>query len=846
MASEYRNPYSKKYSKVTEKELHTVIPFTKNLKTPEAWGGVRAETDVLTKEYVAKFNADIESFESVMQNLTMKKREMTANQRKALKKIERGARTIADFKSSKEGADAFALARLKSGMEELLGGLSTMQKYNLLDEEYGIANHPADYAQGIYDLTAEYGQIIFQTGRRFNKELSKSNKLLYAYRLNQIDTLRKAYRQVGQTVQESPRYARRMDITLAALVSATLHCNITEAVERVELYRQYEGGPDVDEMTWDDFYNFAMGAYPQMQRDLDEQRAKEEEHRRKVDEVQRMIDISVAMRHILDANYAFYTGEHFEEGIYTDEDLVTKYTDENKHRWLTIFNELSQYPEAWNKINQSIAYLGDCLLNPLASFAKAISTMRVGTDLGLSFTDILGFPLASLMFELNLSMTSVDMLSKLTSVSTSFLIGSVSKLGSLLSGKGDDDEDGGGSGPSKFSKNHPVISGVMKLILNVVSIGLKAMAIGFSAVSSLISTAFSMFTGLLSSMLKMLKEIFKTSQIMEAVSNILSLCLTLFFLPFFTSFGNALLEAVFNILLWTRDNGMSFIEEHGNDYIEIFQAIGDFFIDNKENLMKIATEFIEIVCVMLIALAPDFMEFVGYMVDAFLDNKDVMFQMLSEGINVGNQLLQNNIFGMYMYYGTLFMSFIDTNADWIKSMFDMASGLVDSCLGAFSWIMDHMLLFCIAVGGAIGSLTALAGVAGLSRKLIEDILMEGVKRLGPIFLKFSGPVIKEYMKGTAFKAFMAGGLTGSAIGILLYSLFFSFGRGGYIPSTPGGLLAIVAEKETEYIIPESKMHLIRGHNNIVLSFNDDVYMLDNPTSEIKTIATQVTQTSHYR
>ena len=72
---------------------------------------------------------------------------------------------------------------------------------------------------------------------------------------------------------------------------------------------------------------------------------------------------------------------------------------------------------------------------------------------------------------------------------------------------------------------------------------------------------------------------------------------------------------------------------------------------------------------------------------------------------------------------------------------------------------------------------------------------------------------------------------GALIGELIYSMFFrSFEEGGYIPATPGGMLVLVAEKETEYIIPESKIHMIRGHNNLVIEVNGDVFAVDDPKS----------------
>jgi hypothetical protein len=42
----------------------------------------------------------------------------------------------------------------------------------------------------------------------------------------------------------------------------------------------------------------------------------------------------------------------------------------------------------------------------------------------------------------------------------------------------------------------------------------------------------------------------------------------------------------------------------------------------------------------------------------------------------------------------------------------------------------------------------------------------------------------------------------------------------------------VAEKETEYIIPESKINMIRGHNNLIIDINGDLYGVDDTKREI--------------
>lgn len=846
MASEYRNRYSKKYSKVSDKELHTVIPFTSDLAGDKHFNDLRRETVKISKEYVSHFNSDLDDFKTMIDHLTEQKSEMTNNERKALVKIKRGARTIADFNANADGMNAIALARLKSGMEELLGGISTMQKYGyILDNRY-----PDNTFNDVYDMTAEYGQLIFQTGRRFKKGMSDNN--LYNLRLKEIDTLRNLYRENEQYYSSAHfKYTHRMDVTLVAIVSATLHCNVTEAVERVEWYRRYQGGPDLTEMSMKDFYHFSEAVYPEIQRKLDEARAKAEARAKMLEEVQARVNIIVGMRDVLNANYRPYTDDPFEPSPFGEQDIWDQMTEEVEQEAgfdiKSVLKDVLYNPESMTKVANFISNIGESILNPLGAFAKAISKMQVGTDLGMSFSDLMGIPLASLFFTLNLSLTSINTLSSITSASTELLSGALTKAGKLMSGDDDDDDDdyGFGSG-SKSNSKWNIVTGIGKVVLSIVSVVLKGISIGFTVISSVISTGFSMFTGLLSSMLKMLKEIFKTSQVMEAISNILSLCLTMFFMPFFMTFGNALLETVFEILIWTRDNGMTFIQEYGETFIAIFVMIAEFFVDHKDQLLAIATEFIETVCASLLVLAPDFMQFVSYMMEAFVANKETLMNMLTEGINVGKELLANKIFQMYLYYGTLFMQFIDENADWIKKVFDEACGLVEVCLNAFSWVMDHLLLFCFALGGAIGTLSGLAGVAALTKNIVEDIISLGLKEMGPIFLKVAGPLAKEYLKSATFKAAIAGGITGSLLGLLFWHIFFSFGRGGYIPATPGGVLSIVAEKETEYIIPESKMYLIRGHNNIVLSFNDDVYMLDNPTAEIKTIATQVAQTSYYR
>lgn len=188
-----------------------------------------------------------------------------------------------------------------------------------------------------------------------------------------------------------------------------------------------------------------------------------------------------------------------------------------------------------------------------------------------------------------------------------------------------------------------------------------------------------------------------------------------------------------------------------------------------------------------------------------------------------------------LHYGTEAMEFLSENAISIVTIIEKAGGIVSWILNAFTAVMKHFWLFCMAMGSALVSLFMMAGfVAGNAGALLN------------IASKVSAPLARRLLAQGITKYGLIGGGLGAILGGVFYAYFFAFAEGGYIPATPGGLLSIVAEKETEYIIPESKIEMIRGHNNVVITFNDDVYLFDNPKSELKDAINDVNFASNYR
>lgn len=163
--------------------------------------------------------------------------------------------------------------------------------------------------------------------------------------------------------------------------------------------------------------------------------------------------------------------------------------------------------------------------------------------------------------------------------------------------------------------------------------------------------------------------------------------------------------------------------------------------------------------------------------------------------------------------------FIKEDGEYIKSALDFAGSSLIFILDCIGFVMEHMQLLMMALGAQIQVQITTACIASYIGGMMMLPLLMSMIGIGSVV------IVDQLQQGV-----------GALIGWGIYELFFNdapqFQKGGYIPAVNGGMFVIVAEKETELIIPESKIHMIRGHNNLIIDVNGDVYGMDNPQSEI--------------
>ena len=832
---DYTNPKDRRYTPYkSAKDFHTVAPFTSYINRIgnegyQRFADVRQDTADVTSEFVRQFKTDesLREFDYIITSIERVYDDLSINQKKAITRLKRGIVTIEDYRTDIDTNNLKKFVRLKLAMQEVLMGLNSISESGFV-----IGSEPM--IRDRFQEISEYGYAIFGSGRRFSHELTGARQIWQAH-ANQVNALKGAYRAFEGRTSYEDLSRRGLDATLVAVVSATMHVSITQAVQAIAEYNANHpptvpGEEWAGEIPFNQFRKWSQTALiePNMReraRKIAEEKARREEERARAEAE---FNIAVAMQDIANAYVSIYT-EGFDDSYIhqsTVDEMLDEYFEDKslKERVSDILTD----PDKWDKISNLATTLSESILSPLHFIAKSISNLNLSSTQMIDFSNLLSLPLQFLLSMMNTAINGISVALTAVTASIDLMSGLLTKVAGLATG---DDEDEGAKEydrrRAKRSSKHPLAKSIGKTLLNIIGMVFKAFAIGFTVISAVIKIGFTMFTDILSTLLKMFKEIAKTSDIMKAVSNVLNLALTMFFLPFFNSFANKLLDTVFSIVLFAKDSGLNFADNYGDFFSEMADKLDDFLSDHKEELETIGEKLIDSVFALLKEFTPDLLKFITYFTDTFLNNSETMFDMLEKGTKVAKIFIQKNLLTMLLNYGKRFMDFINTHALWLMDVFKTMNAIINTCLGAFSVIMEHMLLFCIALGGALGSLFAMAGFMALSTKAVEKMVSFGLSHI-------AGKLLRKGL----MKYALEGGVIGTILGYIMYDLFFKFAEGGYIPATNGGLLAIVAEKETEYIIPESKVHMIRGHNNLLLNFNDDVFLLEDADAEIKSIVSE--------
>ena len=375
---------------------------------------------------------------------------------------------------------------------------------------------------------------------------------------------------------------------------------------------------------------------------------------------------------------------------------------------------------------------------------------------------------------------------------------------------------------SKTQKNIKNMS-PMKLIGTAIGSIAKTITSALSGITSLIANifqaTFTAFTSTLTSVLTLLKSIAETSPIIKTISEYISLALSMFFLPFFTSFGEPILNVVMNVLTtamemgavfqnWLQDADESVKDDIDNILSEIVTNIKDLGDDFESFVSEFAP------------LVPALLTFTLNFTQTIIDHSDDILNLLTTGIATMKVLVANNVIGTMLDIGTIVFDFISENRGLVSNVVDYLIKVIGLSLGFASWALNNMetvviALFtsvgeaCGAIGGAqVGTLAAVVSF-GLS---IPASAAAGAVLGGSAGVTAAWLVINKWIKpATDYLDSIKSSVSHYASGGKIYGR-----RGGHI-----GLLGEAGEGE--FAIPESKLDLFRGNNNIILRFNKGIY-----------------------
>lgn len=492
-----------------------------------------------------------------------------------------------------------------------------------------------------------------------------------------------------------------------------------------------------------------------------------------------------------------------------------------------------QIAETFKCINKYLS-IGDQLVRAVLSLGKA--TQVVGKQAQQLFSD-LSSPLSQIQGVLNMQVQGI---SSANIVFPTLIDIATEPLGTFLDVYGQDKNKTATKRSRKKNDNlqsqtSQQIGNIQSFIMNLASTIFKVVQQGFQITQMAISQGLELFVSVLQFHIKLLKELVKTSKVMGQIMNIFSLQITMFFMPFMNVFGDQLLTKIFDILLWQQSFNTILESEQFLRIIQAQQYVIDCFQKELVTLEEIQTKFIDEFLPAMMLMMGKVMIFVGYFVDALLKNyKSQLEPMLKEGIKAQNQLIKNNIIKIFIRFGLAVANFLDKNQIPIKNQLETAGEFLEFILDGITFVMKHMGLFAQGLGAQIQVQIATACVASYI----------GGTAMLPILMSLIG--LKSVI---IFDALQQG--VGAIIGYAIYDLFFNdnvpeLAKGGYIPAVPGGMFVIVAEKETEYIIPESKVHMIRGHNNLVIDVSGDVFGIDNPQAQIADMINVESNYSRFR
>lgn len=461
-----------------------------------------------------------------------------------------------------------------------------------------------------------------------------------------------------------------------------------------------------------------------------------------------------------------------------------------------------------------------------------------------TFDDIFDFPVRQVIQVLGLATECVGM----TGTTFQIQIDSFFKMSSTAISKGGIKKSGN---KEKDIDNEAMnsVRTVFEQMMDVAVALLNILSQGVQLIQGVVNMGINSFITIFSAILKILKKIFQTSMVIDQIMNILSLGMSIFILPAVLLFGDKLFKQVLSFLEWLNDkNGglalLEFVDLYGILQMPILELI-EKVIAYTPNIVIQIKNALPLFAKMIMELIPVFMNFFKQLLSDGGSNIQSIIELCQIGVNLAEKLLEDGILSLFLNAGQQGMGFIAQNKDNLFKPIELIWRAIDTQYRLINACSNHMVRICMQIGAGIG-----AFLGFISNLLIT---VGGLSGLGLLIQAF-GPKIAQIgalesaLNKTGLSMILGGGFSGAQIGGILATKYFSFKsyqEGGYIPATPGGLLIRVAEKETEYIIPESKTYMIRGHNNLILEINGDVYGI-NKSTDIMNVIDEVSNRSRFR
>lgn len=407
----------------------------------------------------------------------------------------------------------------------------------------------------------------------------------------------------------------------------------------------------------------------------------------------------------------------------------------------------------------------------------------------------------------------IDGMTEMMTAPTNLVSGGLGSIGGMLGGiggslgRGGGGGSGGGGGKGGAAAIALAAVGIiMQVIGSFMRIGISALKMGVGIFKSILGTV-----------VKISKQMLSTSPVFNAMLNILNLAYTMLLLPFATAFSDQLIPVVESILNFSMDIGEKLntivgaipqetLDKLTNGLTEMAEAfvagvgtIGAEFwsnmIDSILGMAKVISDpsFPKMIAD-FIGLIPSLLSMATTIVDFMTKNSEDIANDVKAGLTVFTKMVTEGFFTKFLTFSITILDKLQAKADDIASMITV---LVDDLPTIMSATVDLANFF-------VGTRKAVKTVSDTFGKI-------------PMAAESAYNSLKDAASG------------------------FHFATGGYVPATSGGQLVTVAEGgEGEYIIPESKM------GGVTVNFNGPVYGTDDFKAKVKSIVSEVTNTSYFR